>query len=317
MERVSSVLQALQQSVAPRQTKKVKRVYIALFNGFALPKVADIIEVFQKANSLDGSVCGEFTRYDVSLMSAAGGAIVSSSSVFVWTRNVDSHRQTEDPHVIFIAGGNGAQQACGDERLGAWLRRAGAGSELVHPIAEGRLLFESAGLENCSRHNANALRAPADSLHAAPRKASSLKTALRIIEADFGVQFAQQVAEAVNSQHVLPQVSEEIMASARWLDANVDRPISIDDAARVAAMSERNFLRRFKSEIGLTPSDYLLRARLNMSRHMLIETGLPIDEIARRCGIGSGAHLSKLFRKYFQATPTEYRTRKDTRSTKA
>jgi transcriptional regulator GlxA family with amidase domain len=36
---------------------------------------------------------------------------------------------------------------------------------------------------------------------------------------------------------------------------NYIRPISIADAARVAAMSERNFLRRFKAQIGLTPSE--------------------------------------------------------------
>jgi Transcriptional regulator containing an amidase domain and an AraC-type DNA-binding HTH domain len=74
-------------------------------------------------------------------------------------------------------------------------------------------------------------------------------------------------------------------------------------------MSERNFLRRFKSEIGMTPSDYLLRARLNMSCRMLVESRLPVDKIARRCGIGSGGQLSKLFRKYLETTPTDYRTR--------
>ncbi|MCO4883534.1 helix-turn-helix domain-containing protein, partial [Paraburkholderia caribensis] len=94
------------------------------------------------------------------------------------------------------------------------------------------------------------------------------------------------------------QVSDKIMASARWLQANVDRPISIDHAAQIAAMSERNFLRRFKNEMGTTPSDYLLQARLGMSCRMLVQTRLPIDKIARRCGIGSGGHLAKLFRKH-------------------
>lgn len=101
------------------------------------------------------------------------------------------------------------------------------------------------------------------------------------------------------------------MASARWLEANVDRPISIDDAARLAAMSERNFLRRFKSEIGMTPSDFLLRARLNLSCRMLVESRLPIDKIARHCGIGSGGQLAKLFRKHLATTPTDYRLSKE------
>ena len=59
----------------------------------------------------------------------------------------------------------------------------------------------------------------------------------------------------------------------------------------------------------MTPSDYLLRARLNMSCRMLVESRLPVDKIARRCGIGSGGQLSKLFRKYLATTPTDYRMR--------
>jgi len=75
-------------------------------------------------------------------------------------------------------------------------------------------------------------------------------------------------------------------------------------------MSERNFLRRFKMEMGVTPSDYLLFVRLDMSCRLLGETNLPVDKIARRCGIGSGGRLSKLFRKHLGTTPTEYRASK-------
>jgi transcriptional regulator GlxA family with amidase domain len=87
--------------------------------------------------------------------------------------------------------------------------------------------------------------------------------------------------------------------------------VGIDEAARIAAMSERNFLRRFKAELGVTPSDYLLYVRLDMSCRLLVETTLPVDKIARRCGIGSGGQLSKLFRKYLATTPTDYRMRKE------
>ncbi|WP_424782989.1 helix-turn-helix domain-containing protein [Paraburkholderia sp.] len=83
-------------------------------------------------------------------------------------------------------------------------------------------------------------------------------------------------------------LTERIEAAARWLEAHSDQPISIVDAARVAAMSQRNFLRRFKLEVGLSPSDYLLKVRLDMSCRFLVETSLPVDKIARRCGIGNG-----------------------------
>ena len=88
---------------------------------------------------------------------------------------------------------------------------------------------------------------------------------------------------------------------------NYGRPISVAKAAQVAAMSERSFLRRFKSQMGLTPSEYLLRARLDASCLLLVATDLPVDKIARRCGVSSGDGLAKIFRKRLAISPTEYR----------
>ncbi|MFM0362157.1 GlxA family transcriptional regulator [Paraburkholderia sediminicola] len=320
MERVPTLPLSTRQSAMPTRSSAMTRVDIVLFNGFALPKVAALIEIFHKANVLIASQRSGRARYDVSLLSAAGGRIASSSSVSVWTESVDSHKGTNDAHLLLIAGGAGAQQACGDERLRIWLRHRHPFSEVVHPVAEGRLLLEAAGLSShygSLLHDGNAARdlQPARSDNRTP---ATVRTALRIIEKDLGAELASHVAESIAPQQktpfsasvarsVAPHVSEKIMTSARWLEENVSRSISVDDAARLAAMSERNFLRRFKNEIGLTPSDYLLRARLNMSCRMLVESRLPVDKIARHCGIGSGGQLAKLFRKYLATTPTDYR----------
>lgn len=119
MELVQTLPRYSRQSVELTKTSEMIRVDIALFNGFALPKVAAIIEVFQKANALTAAQRSGRAYYDVSLLSAAGGRIASSSSVFVWTESVETHRGTNDRHLLFIAGGAGAQQACRDERLGS------------------------------------------------------------------------------------------------------------------------------------------------------------------------------------------------------
>jgi len=327
MELVDTLPRGSRQSAVGSQTEEVTRVDIALFNGFALPKVAAIIEIFQKANALGVSQQSSRARYDVSLLSASGGRIASSSSVFVWTESVETHDVTGDRHLLFIAGGAGAPHACRDERLSNWLRRRHPFSEIVHPIAEGRLLLEAARLpsrySSLLHGNNDAREYKGRPLSEAP---TGVATALRIVEEDMGPDVVRHVAASIAPQQNVPfdtsvsrgggsQVSEQIMASARWLESNVDRPVSIDAAAQVAAMSERNFLRRFKSEIGMTPSDYLLRARLNMSCRMLVESRLPIDKIARRCGIGSGGQLAKLFRKYLATTPTDYRMGKGVAST--
>jgi transcriptional regulator GlxA family with amidase domain len=103
--------------------------------------------------------------------------------------------------------------------------------------------------------------------------------------------------------------SGKIHASAEWLTKNCERLISVADAAQAVAMSKRNFLRRFREEMGMTPSEYLLCARLHRTCQLLRESDLPIDKIARRSGMGSGARLAKVFRKRLNMSPTAFRAR--------
>jgi transcriptional regulator GlxA family with amidase domain len=147
-----------------------------------------------------------------------------------------------------------------------------------------------------------------------------LRTALNVVGEDLGSEITRKIAAEVGllveteftsivGRTAALNVSERIQASARWLAANSDRAITIDEAARACNMSERNFLRRFKLELGITPSDYLTYVRLDMCCRLLVETSLPIDKIAMRCGISGGGRLAKLFRQHLDMTPTTYRTR--------
>jgi transcriptional regulator GlxA family with amidase domain len=300
-------------------------VEIVLFDGFSLPGVAAVIEIFQRANASARAPSDGAPLYNVSLLSASGGSVVSSSSVHVCTENTAAQRASSPTILLFIAGGAGAERAACDERLSAWVRQRHAVSTIVCPISEGQLILDAAGLSarydephadapNVHRihrhdqsHSAHAVRAALRTPRDNPRD-GMLERLARALAPD--ADDADDTEADFSAGAELPHpVSDKIMASARWLQANAERPISIELAAEVAAMSERNFLRRFKAEIGVTPSDYLQRARLELSCRMLIESQLPVDKIARRCGIGSGGQLAKLFKKHLSTTPTEYRSR--------
>jgi len=294
-----------------------RQIGIVLFDGFALSEAATVIEVFKSANALAESTRQGGTHYDVCLLSGAGGGIASSSSVFVWTESVEARRRF---HGIFVIGGEGVQYALRDERLLNWLRCTYPSSELISSTGDGRLLLEAArsGQAVASRAYGEPIRAVMRNAPDSDAAASPLRTALNLVKADLGIEVARQIVDWVTPPveaqftSIVPtntsaRISEKIQASVQWLQANGDRPIAIDQAAQVAAMSERNFLRRFKLEVGVTPSDYLLYVRLDMSCRLLVKTDLPVDKIARRCGIGCGGRLSKLFRKHLSTTPTEYR----------
>ncbi|ANB75659.1 AraC family transcriptional regulator [Paraburkholderia phytofirmans OLGA172] len=319
-----------------QDARTVRNIGIVLFSGFALPEAATVLEIFQSANALTETETtqGGQIRYKVCLISAAGGRVDSSSSVFVWTEGVEARRYSDGFHALFVGGGGGVRNATRDERLTTWLRRECPRSGLVVPIGEGRLLLEAAGFGRAgSSQRWGGGRTSETFQHCAPTVgvstafASPLHSALAVVQEDFGTEIARLIED-----HVLPRphqtrftatirenapayVSEKIQASAKWLEANGDRPISIDEAAQVAAMSERNFLRRFKIEMGVTPSEYLSYVRLDMCCRLLVETDLPVDKIARRCGLGGGGWLAKLFRKHLATTPTEYRASKRLMST--
>ncbi|ANB75631.1 AraC family transcriptional regulator [Paraburkholderia phytofirmans OLGA172] len=306
-------------------TRAVRHIGITLFNGFALQEVVAIGQAFQSANALCESTRHGTALYNVCLLSATGGMIASSSSVFVWTENIDACRHTDNFHALFIVGGAGARSALRDEHLIRWLRRSVPRSQLTFPITEGRLLLEAAALGQAGTDDAWGNRADSlaakhlDAAHYA-NAVGPLRAALNVIREDLGTDITRKIASGVAtlveteftsivSRNAAPNVSERIQASARWLAANSDRQITIDEAAQVCAMSERNFLRRFKTELGVTPSDYLMYVRLDMCCRLLVETDLPVDKIALRCGISGGGRVSKLFRRYLAMTPTAYRMR--------
>ncbi|WP_322025108.1 AraC family transcriptional regulator [Burkholderia sp. BCC1977] len=102
-------------------------------------------------------------------------------------------------------------------------------------------------------------------------------------------------------------MSEKMRHVAEWLSANFAESVRMRQAAALVAMSERSLLRNFTRETGVTPSAYLTQVRLARACAMLERTALPVDSIARRCGLGSGDYLAHLFRHRFDATPTEHR----------
>jgi len=272
-----------------------------LFDEFSLLRAGIIAEVFQLANQLaaNNDAPGG-SSYRVRLLSLSGGIVLCSSSLSVGTDRLDS-RQYGHYDALFTAGGKAAGHAeLGDSGFG----------KLLHGSSE--LSFSNMQAPIFPSGDDNQVE-PDDRYEA-------LSAALTLVKRDLGLEVAREISERLLPGVSLkfpsllrdvgtPTVREKIRASARWIEANCERAISVVDAAQVAAMSERNYLRRFKHEMGITPSEYLFRMRLDLVCHLLTETDLPVDKIARRSGMGNGDRLAKIFRKRLLISPTEYRLR--------
>ena len=92
-----------------------------------------------------------------------------------------------------------------------------------------------------------------------------------------------------------------------WMLENLATEHSVAALARRARMSERTFARRFGTETGTTPHKWLTQQRVLRAQHLLEDTALSIEEIARSTGMGTGALLRHHFRRTVGVTPKDYR----------
>ncbi len=84
--------------------------------------------------------------------------------------------------------------------------------------------------------------------------------------------------------------------------------ISLKDLADVACISKDHFLRAFRDTVGQTPYHYLLSQRLERAKVLLREErGVPVAEVAQRCGFKNLSHFSATFRRMTGVSPKGYR----------
>lgn len=82
---------------------------------------------------------------------------------------------------------------------------------------------------------------------------------------------------------------------------------SNEELAAICHMHPTYFIRYFKAEVGYTPQAYLSKLRMARACTLLRTGRLGIAEIAARLGFYDGMYFSKVFKKNFSMTPTEYR----------
>jgi transcriptional regulator GlxA family with amidase domain len=87
----------------------------------------------------------------------------------------------------------------------------------------------------------------------------------------------------------------------------LDQPHTVDTMAGLAHMAPRTFARKFRSETGVTPHDWLTHQRLLLARRLLEDSDLGIDTVAVRAGFGSAATLRHHFAQRLSTTPQAYR----------
>ncbi len=92
-----------------------------------------------------------------------------------------------------------------------------------------------------------------------------------------------------------------------WLSRHFSVANPVEQAARIAAIPDRSFKRRFKSATGHAPIDYVQRLRVEEAKRRLERTRAPVDEISWKVGYEDPAFFRRLFKRITGVTAGAYR----------
>lgn len=307
-------------------------VAIVTFPMVQLLDVAGPADVFATANRF----CDD-QEFVVLTVSATGGLVETTSGVAISTRSIENVAPST-VHTLLIAGGEaeGLRGVIDDTRLTDWVQRCSQRVVRFGSICTGSFALAHWGLLDGSRvtthwsGTAN-LRSQFPAITVEPESlfvqdgrvwtsggvTSGIDMCLAMIEEDRGRRVAARVAkELILSSRRLGNQSQfsvlletqagPYAALVDWIVAHLREPLGVQRLSEQVGESQRTFHRNFTEETGLTPAVFVEQLRLNAARTRL-EAGESIKAAARATGFTSDEHLSRVFRRRFDMTPSQYR----------
>jgi AraC-like DNA-binding protein len=100
-----------------------------------------------------------------------------------------------------------------------------------------------------------------------------------------------------------------VQSAVKLLDTRFTGKITLDGMSEQYNVSKFHFLKEFKKFIGLTPNEYLIRARINYAKELLKYSGRSVADIAESAGINNASHFINLFKARTGVSPLAYRNK--------
>ena len=314
-------------------------VVFIVYPGFELLDVSGPAAVFNSANrALDQQ--GKPAFYVVTLVSASGGAIESSSGITVDTRPLSDLKPGE-AHTTLVAGAEREplMAAVADPTLRAALPQLTADADRFGSVCSGGFLLAALGLldghriathwDSCKPLSENfpAVTVDPDALYVVDGRlwtsagvTTGIDMALAMIANDLDAAIAGEVAKRLILYARRPgyqsQFSPVLQAQVKgdspfadligWIQANLDEPLDVPALADRAGLSERTFHRKFVAATGQTPARFVETARLDAAR-LLLSRGTSLKSVAAQVGLFPAVRLSEAFERRFGVAPRLFR----------
>ncbi|MGM0536330.1 MAG: GlxA family transcriptional regulator [Pseudomonadota bacterium] len=324
---------------APVPAKDHHDIGFLLLPGFSQLAFSSALEPLRMANHLAGR-----TLYTWHLVSRDGTVVTASSGL---SAAVDQALEPmPELDLLLVCGGVDVQAHC-DRAMLAWLRRLAERRIPLGAVCTGGYALASAGLLDgyrCTLHWEHI-----GSLHEARRfpevtftsqlfvmdrdrftcsgGIAPLDMMLTLVGRQQGLAMAEAIAEEfiherirgvgdrqrsplrVRLGHSHPKLEEV----ATLMEANLQEPLALNELADYAGLSRRQLERLFQRYVSCSPLKYYLELRLARARLLLLQTRMPITEVALACGFVSPPHFTKCYHDHFGHSPSAERKRREER----
>ena len=313
----------------------MRSVAIVVHDGVQALDVAGPVDVFAEANAFIAAS----DRYETRLVAGSTAPLRASNGMRI-VPDVRFADSDDACSVLLVAGGPGLPEAIPDPEMVDWLVEAAARAALYGSICTGAFSVGHAGLLDdhaVTTHWQNAARLAElfprarvehDRIHLRDGRlvtsagvTAGIDLALALVSADHGPSVARDVAKRLvvfaqrqggQSQFspFLSAPADEASPIARVQDhvrAHIGASFSVAQLAAIAGSSPRNLARLFVKEAGMTPHQFVERARVDVARNLLEGTGLPLKAIAYDCGFGTADRMRLVFTRRLGVTPAHYR----------
>ncbi len=313
----------------------MKTVALLLFPGVQSLDVSGPMDVFAEAHALVGQQDG----YRLVTVGTQPYPIRASNGQQLGVDLVVAQAGS-DYDIVLVAGGPELPNAVEQPEVSEWLRKVAAKVPRYGSICTGAFLLGRAGLldgKHATTHWSDAAQLAAqfplaqvehDRIHirdgglvTSAGVTAGMDLALALVAEDHGPSVALAVAKRLLlvaqrqggqsqfSPYLHALASPEALASViqRYVMEHLAQSLSVAHLAEVAGMSARNFARQFVRDTGVTPAEFIQRARIDAARNMLEGGTLALKTIASRCGFGSAARMRLVFAQRFGITPKQYR----------
>ena len=112
--------------------------------------------------------------------------------------------------------------------------------------------------------------------------------------------------EKVHKECKLGKKYLEILQVVDYMKSHYMNEISLKQLSQIACLSEGQFCRSFRLEMGETPFGYLNKVRIYKSCELLKESDLKITQIASVCGFNNVSYFNREFKRRMKITPSAY-----------